>query len=403
MDGLIQPTGALSHLTVLDFTHRIAGPLCTKLLADFGAEVIKVERPGTGDPSRALGPFPGDVPHLEKSGAFLFYNTNKLGITLNLKSAEGLSLSKELAKSVDVVVENFRPGVLSSFGLDFHTLINANPRMVLVSISNFGQTGPYKDYRATDIVAQAMGGLMYITGLNEREPLKEAFSQAQNWAGAMAATATLSSVIGARTTGHGSHVDVSIMECVASGLQSTLIWYSYMGAERRRQELALGGLNYIFPSNDGYVVPMLGSGQSWEVFTNLVDEPALREPRFATHYDRLIHAKELNEILADCFQKNSKHEIFHKGQEWGFPFGLVQTPEDLAHCPQLLERGFWPKIEHPVAGNLPYPGRPFAMSESPWQVRRPAPTLGQHNQEVYCDRLGYSEKELAAFVQSGII
>lgn len=395
--------GALGHLKVLDLTHHIAGPFCTKLLADFGAEVIKVERPGSGDPARRFGPFPGDVPHPEKSGIFLYLNTNKRGVTLNLKSPAGLNLARDLARQADIVVESFRPGVLACLGLDYETLSKENPRLVVVSISNFGQTGPYRDYRATEIVEQAMGGLMYTTGLNQREPLKEALAQGQYWAGALAAAATLTSVVGGRMTGQGDHVDVSIQECIASGLQSTIMWYSFMGVERRRQARAAGGLNYMFPCKDGYVVPMVGGGQSWEVFANCLETEELLAPQFATQIDRLKNAEELNNLLVNRFRDSSKHEIFHRGQEWGMQFGLVQSPADLAACPQLESRDFWRTMDHPEAGKIGLPGPLFRMSASPWQLRRPAPTLGQHNEEVYCGRLGYSREDLAVLARTEVI
>src|SRR5256884_8827776 len=170
------PEGALADITVLDLTHHIAGPYCTKLLATYGAEVIKIERPGTGDPARQAGPFPGDVPHPEKSGLFLHLNTNKQSVTINLQHARGQALVRELVKEVDVVVESFAPRVLPALGLSYADLEPHNPRLVMTSISNFGQTGPYRDWRAQDIVIYAMGGGMYLTRLPGRAPLRPALN-----------------------------------------------------------------------------------------------------------------------------------------------------------------------------------------------------------------------------------
>lgn len=400
--GAMRP-GPLSDLRVLDFTHHIAGPFCTKLLADFGAEVIKVERPGGGDPTRRFGPFPDDIPHPEKSGTFLYLNTNKLGISLDLKSKVGHAIALRLARDADVVVENYRPGVMSEFGLDYEILRKENPRLVMVSISSFGQTGPYRNYRATEIVAHATGGLMYITGLNKREPLRQGQPQAQYWAGTTGAAAVLTGVMKASRTGIGDYADVSIMECVASGLQGTVTMYSFMGAERRRQERDLGGERYILPCEDGYIIPMVGSSGSWEEMANCLDIPELTDPKFATEVGRHENAVELNQVMLEGFKHHGKHELFHKAQEWGFPFGLVQTPKDLANCPQLAAREYWTTMEHPVAGVLNYPGRPCDMPETPWQMRSAAPTLGQHNAEVYCGRLGYSKDELGIMARAGVI
>ncbi len=193
------PEGALADITVLDLTHHIAGPYCTKLLATYGAEVIKIERPGTGDPARQAGPFPGDVPHPEKSGLFLHLNTNKQSVTINLQHARGQALIRELVKQVDVVVENFAPRVLPALGLSYADLEPLNPRLVLTSISNFGQTGPYRDWRAQDIVIYAMGGAMNITGLPDREPLRLALNLMAYQGGNVAATATMTGVLGAAT------------------------------------------------------------------------------------------------------------------------------------------------------------------------------------------------------------
>ena len=166
------PDLALEDVKVLDLTHHVAGPYCTKLLADYGADVIKVERPGLGDSARSMGPFPGDAPHRERSGIFLHLNTNKRGITLDLKSRAGAKVVKELAREVDILVESFRPGTMERYGLGYETLRVVNPGLVMTSISNFGQTGPYRDYRSAEIMVYGMGGEMYSTGLDEREPVK---------------------------------------------------------------------------------------------------------------------------------------------------------------------------------------------------------------------------------------
>ena len=226
---------ALERLKVLDLTHHIAGPYCTKLLGDFGADVTKVERPESGDPARGMGPFAGDDPHPDKSLSFLYLNTNKRSITLNLKSGAGRSILKRLASGVDVIVENFRPRTLPGLGLSYEELSSGHPSLVMVSISNFGQTGPYRDYEASDIVEYALGGLQYIFGSNDREPLKHAYNQAQYKAGVNAASAALIAYFHSMMTGDGQWVDISIQESIASGLRDATSAYTYSGAVRWRQ------------------------------------------------------------------------------------------------------------------------------------------------------------------------
>lgn len=394
---------ALGHIRVLDVTHFVAGPYCTKLLADYGADVVKVERPRAGDPSRGMGPFPQDVPHPEKSGMFLFLNTNKRGVTLDLKTPAGQEIFKRLAKESDVVVENFRPGVMASFGLDYHALSALNPRLVVVSISNFGQTGPYRDYKAAEITAQAMGGLMYITGLNGREPLKMGLSQGQFWAGILGAGAALTGTLGAEATGLGEHVDLSLVEAVASGLQGLFPMYSYTGMVKWRQDREkAGGTSGIIPCRDGYVVPHISAHMDWTIIANCLEAPELLTPAFATAEARARNREDLTAILEGRLRSMGRHEIFHRGQEWGMPFGMVQEPRDLANCEHLAARGFWQDIEHAEAGRLKYPGAPFKMNETPWSARRPAPLLGEHNEEVL-GTLGYSPKQVGDLRQQGVV
>lgn len=207
-------------MRVLDLTHHVAGPYCAKLLADFGADVIKVERPG-GDPARSLPPFPNDEPHPERSLLFSYLNTSKKSVTLNLKTPAGKSLFEKLLIDSDIVVENFAPRVMPSLDLDYDTLAAINPSLVMVSISNFGQTGPYRDYKAADIIHYALGGLMYIFGSADREPLKHALRQTQFKAGTNAATAALIGWYHQQFNGEGQHIDISIQECVSSALRDT--------------------------------------------------------------------------------------------------------------------------------------------------------------------------------------
>ena len=307
-------SGALAGVKVIDLTHHIAGPYATKLLADFGADVLKIERPG-GDPARRLPPFFHDDPHHEKSLPFLYLNTNKRSITLNLKSEEGRGILLELLSDADAVVENFSPRVMPALGLDYETLRARNPRLVVASVSNFGQSGPWRDYRATEIVEYALGGLMYIFGAYDREPLKHAMNQAQFKAGTNLASATLMALYHQRLTGQGQRVDVSIQESIASALRDVINNYTYLGAVRRRQPNHTGDLTRLRAVSDGYVLPNPGIGASlnWQILVDFLDAPQLDDPRFENASARLENAEALGEILGRNFCCQAEAGYFLRG------------------------------------------------------------------------------------------
>lgn len=395
---------ALDGVKVLDLTHHITGPYCTKLMADFGAEVLKVERPG-GDPSRRMAPFLNDDIHPEKSLVFAYLNTNKQSITLNLKSEKGLQLLKSLIEQTDVLVENFSPRVMTSLGLDFGALEKINPGLVMTSISNFGQTGPYRDYKAADIVEYAMGGLMYISGAYDREPLKHAFNQAQFKAGTDGASATLMAMYHQRLTGEGQHIDISIQEAVATGLRDVVNNFTYSGAVRRRQPNHSGDLSRLRASSDGHIIPNpgIGAGLNWNVMVEFMGIPELGGDKFNSPSARLANAEELGQILDDYFIKQNKYERFYAAHEKRFIFGVVQSPEEVMADPQFEARNFFVDIDHPALGTLKYPGAPFEMSGTPWEARTAAPALGQHNLEVIGQKLGHSPEDLAQMRANQII
>jgi len=398
---------ALSDVKVLDLTHHVAGPYCTKLLADYGADVIKVERPGQGDPTRRFGPFPGDSPEPEKSGLFLHLNTNKRGISLNLKSAAGQMIVKELVREVDILVENFRPGVMAQLGLDYQTLTQINPRLVMTSISNFGQTGPYRDFKAADIVEYALGGPMYSTGIPEREPLKLFNNVIQYQAGTCAAVATMVALYGCEIRGTGEQVDISIMETQAGGIDRTptmRITYQYTGDVNVRLPTTQGFASGVFPCKDGYV-NMIGGAIFFHKMAAMLGMPELlQHPRFPNLIEQANPevAEEFLTILLPWLQERTKREVWQAAQAVQMLSSAIYTPEDLVTDPHYNERGFWVDIDHPVAGRVKYPGAPFKMMETPWEIRRPAPLLGQHNHEVL-GKLGYTTEDLVRLRQKGVI
>lgn len=390
------PQGALEGVKVLDLTHHVAGPYCTKLMADFGAEVVKVERPG-GDPARRIPPFYHDETGPDKSLLFIYLNTNKQGITLNLKTGRGSEIFKELAQDSDILVENYAPRVLPSLGLDYDSLRSINPSLVMVSISNFGQTGPYRDYKANDIVEYALGGLMYIFGSHHREPLKHALHQAQFKAGTNAASAALMALYHQRLAGEGQHVDISVQESIASGLRDVVNNYTNTGAVRRRQPNHSGDLTRIRQTSDGHILPNpgIGAALNWNSVVDFLEAPELDDDKFSTPSARLANAEELGEILDRIFRTKSKFDVFFAAHQKRFIYGVVQSPEEVLADEQFQHRCYFVEIDHPVVGSITYPGAPFLMEGTPWEVKIPAPTLGQHNSQVFRDRLGCDGEDLA--------
>ena len=397
-------SAALAGVKIVDLTHHIAGPYATKLLADFGAEVLKVERPG-GDPARRLPPFYHDDPHPDQSLPFLYLNTSKRSLTLNLKSETGRAILLELLADADALVENFAPRVLPSLGLDYDTLRAHNPRLVVASVSNFGQTGPWRDYRASEIVEYALGGLMYIFGAYDREPLKHALHQAQFKAGTNLASAALLALYHQRLTGRGQRVDVSIQESIAAALRDVTNNYTYTGAVRRRQPNHTGDLTRLRAVSDGYVLPNPGLGASvnWQVMVDFLDAPELDDPRFDSPSARLENAAALGDILDRIFAGKRKREIFYAAHEKRFIYGVIDTPAETLDNPQIRARGYYVPLEHPGLGaEITFPGAPFLMSDSPWAARAPAPEAGQHNAEILA-ALGYDRQDLAYLRASEVI
>jgi CoA:oxalate CoA-transferase len=381
---------ALQNVKVIDLTQHIAGPYCTKLLADYGADVIKIERPGGGDPSRRMGPFPRHEAHPEKSGIFLYLNTNKRGVTLDLKSDGGRAILLDMVRDADVLVESYSPRVMPSLGLDYQTLTHVNPKLIMTSISNFGQNGRYRDHRATELVLYALCGMAYITGAYDREPVKHGYNQAQYLGGAAAAAGTVAALLGLWRGGKGHQVDVSILECVCSTLFTTLNDYTYAGMVSRRQPAQGSSLRYPAPTKDGYILPTPGVMGDWETYAEMAGVPELHDPKFATPTGRQVHSDEVDGLLKAKWLEKTAEEWFHHAQEWRFPFSPVQTMAGISDSVQLRDRGYFVEFPHPAVGALHYPGAPFRMSATPRRQSRPAPTLGEHNLEVFVE-LGYED------------
>ena len=400
--------GPLSDVKVLDFTHYIAGPYCTKLLADYGADVVKVERVDGGDGARRSGPFPDDVPHPERSGVFLHLNTNKRSLTLNMKTEGGRRIARELAKSVDIVVESFRPGTMARFGLDYGILSSINSAVVMASISNFGQSGPYRDYVGSEIVFYGMGGEMHSTGLDGREPVKLGGTVGLYQAGAIGAVATMGAFLGSRFQDIGQHMDVSIMEtqvCSQDRRTSALVGYQYTGETTPRLPMATAGYPIgVYPCRDGYFEVTAGLVLFPRVVRMLGEPDFLKEPRW--YADDAQSDPQLREEFEAFFLgwtlERTKNELWELGRTCNVFCAPVNTVEDVCTDPEFGGGGAFVAVSHREAGEVSFPGAPFAMDESPWSIRRAAPLLGQHNVEVLAD-IGYSRSDVSMLREQGVV
>ena len=387
---------------VLDLSEDIAGSFCARLLADYGADVLKLEPPA-GAALRKMGPFFGDDPHGEKSLFYLVMNLNKKGATLNLETATGRSLLKQLAQHVDVIIEADRPGRLSQLGLGYHEISEMNPGLVMTSITPFGQDGPYSQYLGEEIVSYAMGMIMSISGVQGEEPLKHGGFQAQYEGGLNGAAATAMALFMQLNTGEGQHIDVSTTECVASTMLATQTLYPFSGGTPARRRPSGSMFGHPMPCADGWIIVQTGGGASWEDISGFFQSPEMLEPRFSNQAQRSQHGEELDEIVLNNIKGRSKWELFPKAAQARMLFGLVQTPSELAECAQLASRDFYREIDHPVIGKIKVPAVLFNLSLTPYVQCAPAPTLGQHNQEIYVDGLGYSQQDMNRLRQLNVI
>jgi crotonobetainyl-CoA:carnitine CoA-transferase CaiB-like acyl-CoA transferase len=386
---------------VVELGGGISAAYAARLLGDFGADVIKVEPPGRGDEARRAGPFPDDVPHPEKSGLFLYLNTNKRSLTLDVTTVTGAALLGRLLAEADVLIENLSAGVLDALPVPGDAV---PARLVVCSISGYGQDGPKAGYLASEISAYAGGGMMYITGDGSREPVKHGLNQAAHLAGVNAAAATLAAAMLARRTGMGQRIDISEQETVAQTVFPALNIYSHTGGVMRRAPSGITSLvnSSPMPTADGWIMPSYAGFGEWQSFAAFLGVPELAEERFLTPGGRLVHAEEIDRLVEPRFRELTKGELFHTGQEWRLTFTAVQTAEDIAECPHLGERGYFVEQQHPVAGTLRMPGMvPFASAVARSPVRH-APLLGEHTAAVL-GALDLTPEEITALTGAAIV
>ena len=395
-------TGILDDLVVLDLSEGVAGPLCARLLADYGAKVVKIEPPGGGS-SRSLHPFMGDDADPEKSLFHLLLNLNKRGITLDITKPEGAELFRKLARKADIIVESFTPGYLASLGLDYESLERENPGLIMTSITPFGQTGPYSQYKGNEIVAYATSGIMAISGESDREPLQHGGFPALYEAGMNGFIGTNAALLCRDIDGLGQQVDVSIQEVVASSLIVNQPYYSFAGGVQGRRQAEGTNFGQVMPCKDGYFIAQPGGGATWDAIADFFERPELKEHRFADLDERVHNGAEMDSIILAATENRTMAEMFKTAAEkYRMLLGIVQTPEDLANCPQLEARSFYEEVEHPVVGKIRVPFRLWNMSEGSAAYRTPAPLVGQHTAEVLGEA-GCSAQEIADLRARGLV
>jgi crotonobetainyl-CoA:carnitine CoA-transferase CaiB-like acyl-CoA transferase len=401
-------TGILSDIRVLELTHRPSGAFCAKLLADQGADTIKVEPPGWGDQARHEPPFIGGEPHPDRSTVFLAFNTNKRGVTLDIGQAAGRELFLQIVESADVVIESFPPGHLDQLGIGYGALKDINPRIILLSITYFGQDGPYAHYQGDDLVAQAMGGYLYaVTGSADRPPMGTALQQMEITAARNGAIAIMAALLDREETGEGAYIDLSVMEAAVSTPSGLIHPYTYTGRSPRRggsDRNVMDGMH--LPTRDGEVTLTTAGtgGRPMAAWAEFLEEPGLLDSKFATRQSRLENWEELHSLVAPKLARWNNLDLIKETMTRGLVIGLVQSPEQVAESPHLAERGYFVELDHPEVGRLNYPGPGFFIDGvNPVETARAAPRLGEHNTEVYSGELGLSTEELGLLRAARVI
>jgi len=398
----------LTGVRVLELSSYFVGPYTTRLLADAGADVLKIEPPTTGDPARHEGPFFHDEPDLEKSGVFLFLNTNKRSVTLNLESNRGQQIVRDLIKETDIIVESFPPGYLDKLGLSYKTLSEINPNLVMVSITNYGQNGKYKDYQGVDLTLWAMGGAMISSGHIDEYPLKLAGRIASFHVGSCVAAATMTAYWNALLSDEGEQVDISFYESWMGSIDRRtrdLLVHAYTGEQSQRAFPSSRLASGAYPCKDGYfhfsnggrrfldrLLPMMG-------LEHLANEPPWNDPVALVQPES---AQEFDAIFIPWLLEYTKQELRDMCQEAGVLGAPVNTVEDIVNDRHFIEREYWQTIDHPATGPLSYPGFNVRFHGIERPNRTPAPLLGAHTNGVM-EHLGYSPEEIGLLRHQGVI
>ena len=395
--------GPLEGTRVLDLTHVLAGPFAAMILADLGAQVIKIEQPGVGDRSRDSGPFIDG-----ESSYFMGINRGKLGMTLDLSRARGKELFLRLVDKADVVMENFVPGTMKRLGLDYHVLKERNPGIVYAAISGFGQDGPYAGKAALDVIVQGMGGVLSITGEPGGPPIRPGVSQGDITSGLFAVIGVLAALADRSRTGVGQMVDIGMLDCQVAILENAFARYFATGVVPG----PLGTRHpvtapfQVFQTRDGYITVALADGrrEKWPLFCSALGVVELiDDPRFATGWTRSQSYQELEPLLSEAMRKKTSQEWLAELEALEIPCGPVNTIDIVAQDPQVLHRGMVRDMPHPRLGSMKGVGTPLKLSRTPAGAFTPAPDLGEHTAQVLRELLGLGEEEVSALREEGVI
>ncbi|TWC32754.1 crotonobetainyl-CoA:carnitine CoA-transferase CaiB-like acyl-CoA transferase [Pseudomonas sp. SJZ079] len=406
-------SGALSHIRVLDLSRVLAGPWAGQILADLGAEVVKVERPGTGDDTRHWGPPFLQNPQGENTTEAAYYlaaNRNKQSLTLDFTQAEGQRIVRELAAKSDILIENFKVGGLAAYGLDYASLKALNPRLIYCSITGFGQDGPYAKRAGYDFMIQGLGGLMSLTGRPEGEagagPVKVGVALTDILTGLYSTAAMLAALASREQTGKGQHIDMALLDVQVACLANQAMNYLTTGTPPRR--LGNAHPNIVpyqdFPSADGDFILTVGNDGQFRKFCEVAGLTALTDdPRFATNKARVAHRAELIPLIRQATVFKTTSEWVTALEKAGVPCGPINDLQQMFADPQVLARGLRIDLPHPLAGSVPQVASPIRLSETPVQYRNAPPLLGEHTEQVLRQWLGMSAEQIAALRQTGVL
>jgi CoA:oxalate CoA-transferase len=400
--------GLLNKLKVVELCSFVAGPYCTKLFADFGAEVIKIEPPGVGDEARGRGPFLNDTPNPELSGLFLYLNTNKLGVTLNLDSTAGRELFKKMIADADILVEDQPPGKMEKLGLNYAVLKEINPSLIMASITPFGQYGPYRDYKSYYLNTYHASGAGYVLPAAspnaDREPLRGGGYVGECDIGVSASVGILGALYWRRAGGTGQYIDISKQEAEMALERVNIARYYELGKSPSRYEINRVRDTLLRCRDSGFVMVVLHPEKQWNGLAEAMGNPEwINAEKFNTQKARESNFEKLKVRLGEEALKYDTEDFFHRVQANGTACAIVCSAEQVYKSPQTQARNFFIEVEHPAAGKLMYPGHPYILSKTPPRNHQGAPLLGQHNEEVYCNRLGYTKQDLVKLREAGAI
>ena len=392
----------------MEIAHSLSGSFCAKLLADQGANIVKMEPPGWGDPARREPPFINGVSDPEASSIFLAFNTNKRGITLDIEQPQGRELLLRLVSNADVLIESYPPNHLEGLGLGYEVLRETNPGLILASITYFGQTGPYRDYIGSELVVQALGGFLHaVTGSADLPPMGTALEQMEITTARNGAIAIMAALLHRQQSSEGLHIDLSTMESVVSTPSGLIHPYTFTGRNPKRggsDGNVMDGMH--LPTKDGEVTLTTAGtgGRAMEAWAEFLEEPRLLDQKFSTRISRLDNWEELHNLVAPKLSTWNNLDLMREAMARGLVIGLVQSPQQVLDSPHLVERGYFVEINHPQAGSLKYPSPGFLMDEeNPMDGSKSAPTLGEHNAAIFGDELGLSVEELSLLRASKVI